>query len=158
VLTHQEITVPNPADKHNSLKTTVSYFCEVPISHLSVHNHSPDSSDYGKRPLKVFHLHYHDSWNFLSCLKLFDITKADKMQIEYYPDNNSTNNERKGLFQETITFILLKATKKGDRETYKVSVDNQFVEDTTRLIDRGDPQSFQMQDAIELLNMSVVED
>jgi hypothetical protein len=158
VLTHQEIAAKNPADKNNDLKTTVSFFCEVPISHLSVHLHSPDSSDYSKRPLKVFHLHYHDSWNFLSCLKLFDVTKADKMQIEYYPDNNSTNNERKGLFQETITFILLKATKRGNRETYKVSVDNQFVEDTTRLIDRGDSQSFQIQDAIELLNMSVVED
>ena len=126
VLTHQEIAAKNPADKHNDLKTTVSYFCEVPISHLSVHPHSPDSQNYGKRPLKVFHLHYHDAWNFLSCLKLFDVTKGDKLQIDYYPDNNSTNNEVKKLFQETISFVILKTTRKGDRETYHINVDNQL--------------------------------
>ena len=158
VLTHQEITTKNPADKHNDLKTTVSYFCEVPISHLSIHTNFSGGESYSKRLLKVFHFHYSDAWNILSFLKLFDVTNGNKVQIDYYPNNNSTNNEKKGLYQETIKFTILKDTKKGSRETYKVGVNNQFVENTTRMIDRGDALSYQIGDALELLKVPIVED
>ena len=161
VLTHQEIAIKNPVDTKNDLKMTVSYFCEVPTRYLNVHDSKGGErlpTSYGKRPLKVFHLHYHDAWNFLSCLKLFDVTKGDKLQIDYYPDNNSTNNEVKKLFQETISFIILKTTRKGDRKTYHINVDNQFVEDTTRLIDHSYWGGHAIEDAKKLLAAPIAED
>jgi hypothetical protein len=161
-LTHQEHHVKNPVDKDNDIRITVSYFCEIPIAHLSVHDSNIDGkkqSHFGERPLKLFHLHHDDAWNFISVLKLLDVTKADKMVIDYYPHNNSTNNLEKGLFQESMKFCLLKATKKGSVETYRVSVNNQFVDECCRLIDyHGLGDGFRLFDALTLLKKPLTED
>lgn len=160
-LTHQEHHVKNPVDKENDIRVMVSYFCEVPICHLSIHDSNIDGQErtsYGKRPLKVFHLHYPDAWNFISALKLFDVTKATNMVIDYYPHNNSNNNIKKGMFQETMRFCLQKVVGRRSIETYKINVDNQFIDESGRLIDRPGPDGFQMSDAIALMNKPLTED
>jgi len=164
VLTHQEVKIKNPVDKNDDLKMTVSYFCEVPTRYLNVHDSNGGErlpTSYGKRPLKVFHLHYTDGWNFLSALKLFDVTKAESLGIEYYPNNNSTNNEKKGLYQESLRIAILRPAKhndSGDRETYKVNIDNQFVDDCTRLIDSPSWGGHTIEDAKKLLTAPIAGD
>ena len=164
-LTHHEVKVKNPVDKNNDLKMTISYFCEVPTRYLNVSDSNGGGerlpTNYGKRPIKVFHLHYTDAWNFLAALRLFDVTKADSLGIEYYPNNNSTNNEQKGLYQESLRIVILRPAKhndSGDRGKYQISIDNQYIHEVTRLIDNPSWGGHTIEDARKLLAATITED
>ncbi len=164
VLTHQETKVKNPIDHNDEITVYSSHFCEIPCKEMLIHDSrfgQSNTTSYGKRPLKVFHLHHADAWNFISFLKLFHITGGDSVAIDYYPSNNSLNNTEHGLFQESMKFAVMKYKKINGctqpllHETYKIGIDNQFVDDLTRIIDHGD---YTLNDAVKLLDCKELED
>ena len=88
----------------------------------------------------VIHLHDFDSANLILLLEHFDPTR-DKLFMEYYPKNNSQNNERCGLNQDTLHIRKMRKKIVHDSDTkYEraVSIDHQWKDDTTMLINMHD--------------------
>ena len=132
-LTHHEYTtqIKEVTGKKSELKHSVSYWIELPINRFNI---SCDKEGFlNKKEIVIFNLHRGNFYNVATLLKMFELTKSDDFNVEYYATNNSTNNEKLGLWADTLILTLRKYPKNGIKDAitgHKVYCDNEYVPDT----------------------------
>jgi hypothetical protein len=72
-----------------------------------------------------------DGATFTSILELFLIKKADRLDIQYWPYNNSQNNDDHGLNGESL---IVSIRDKNNRPINRVQINNTWLHQSTRMI------------------------
>lgn len=141
VLTHKDYETNIKTGIKNETITnmiTISYWCELPFFRFSI---DYDKSNLlGKKEVVILNLHSNNGENFISFLKLFELTKSDDIWFNYYLVNNSQNNEKTGLWKDTLVSYCRKYPKNGNKDaeiTYRVSIDNEYFPGTMCALSSG---------------------
>lgn len=74
---------------------------------------------------------YVDNPTFTAILELYLIKKGDRITFEYWPYNNSQNNDDAGLNGETLTICI---RDKNNRILNRVQINESWKHETTRMI------------------------
>lgn len=132
-LTHHEYKtqIKEITGNKSELTHRVSYWVELPLNKFYMHEKS--DSLLNQKEVIVFNIHGGNAYNVQTLLKMFELTKSDDLNVEYYSQNNSNNNTKLGLWNDTISLSLRKYPKNGNKDavvTHRVYCDNEYIPGT----------------------------
>ena len=132
-LTHHEYKtqIKEVTGNKSELTHKVSYWTEIPLNHIAINDIT--GGVLRSKEIIVFNLHGGNAYNIQTLLKMFELTKSDDINVEYYTTNNSNNNTKTGLWADTLILSLRKYPKNGNKDavvTHRVYCDNEYIPGT----------------------------
>lgn len=130
----------------------VPYITDIQLYRCVISNDKNDF--YRNQECIIFNLHSSKCDNFITLLKVFELTHSDDIKLEYYPVNNSQNNEKTGLYNDTLITYCRKYPTNGNKDaktTFRVYVDNEYIPGTLCMLAGNHHMS--TKDVLESLNV-----